>query len=165
VAWFVVGCLAIGCSADRVPPAPRRVATESESRLRSSIERARRSGLTCAGIPRLPARALRWDAELARSADVHAHELRTTGRLDHRGRDGSDAATRARRSGFAGRVVGEAIAERTADPEAVLLAWRASRPHCETLANLEANTIGIAFLSAEGKPRARPVWVAVLGAR
>ncbi len=103
-------------------------------------------------------RPLALDARLTRAATVQARDLERTGRLDHRGSDGSTPGDRADRAGYRWSNIAENLAEsRSTSPRAVVDQWMRSRDHRKNVLNAAYRDLGVAH---EGR-----IWVIVMGRR
>lgn len=112
--------------------------------------------------------ALSEDPRLTAAALGHAKDMAEQDYFDHKGRDGSNFATRARRAGFGMRAGAENIAAGHQEPEAVVAQWLDSEGHRKNMLNCGYRTTGIAmFYQADDKPFAgnraalRAYWVQV----
>lgn len=101
------------------------------------------------------ARALHVDWRLTRAAATQAAYLARTGRLEHRGPDGSDVGQRARRAGYQWRRIAENLASSgSASPRVVVQLWMDSRAHRTNMLNRDYTQMGGAHVGE--------VWVLVL---
>lgn len=80
---------------------------------------------------------------------TYARELARLDRFDHRGIDGSTAAERVGRTGYAWRLVGENLAAGPTSAEEVVEGWLASPGHCRNLMDGRFTQMGIGFAVAE----------------
>jgi uncharacterized protein YkwD len=69
------------------------------------------------------------DAELTAAAQAYAQDMASHGHFSHRGRDGSNAGTRARRAGCSWRSAAENIAWGQTSESQVLQGWADSASH------------------------------------
>ncbi len=108
--------------------------------------------------------ALVLDATLGRVAEAHARDMTRQRRMSHTGSDGSSAAERVTRAGYAWRVVAENVASGQSSAEEVVQTWLESPGHCANLMNPEVREMGMAF-SFDASSDAGTYWVQVLAAR
>jgi uncharacterized protein YkwD len=80
------------------------------------------------------------NAALAHSLDMAARDY-----FDHRGADGSTAAARVTRTGYAWRAVGENIASGVATAEEAVAGWLQSAGHCQNLMDPRFTDMGVAY--------------------
>ncbi|MEM9524352.1 MAG: CAP domain-containing protein, partial [Pseudomonadota bacterium] len=99
---------------------------------------------------------LSYSKRLQRIAQLHADDLRRSGRFSHRGSDGSDLGDRMRRAGYGYCFAAENIAKGQRDRIAVLRSWAGSRSHRRNMLSRNAAEVGLA--RADGN-----LWVMVLG--
>ena len=99
---------------------------------------------------------LRWNDQLAASANVYAREMATKTFFSHTGQDGSTPTERARRAqypayGWGGLYVGENLARGYNSAESVHQAWMASEGHRQNLLLPKYREIGIGLaVAADG---------------
>ena len=143
-------CLAAGlCGVDASSPVaqakPRVAAPDLEQMFDAVNARRLERGL----------RALTVDSRLMRAAATQAAYLARTGRLEHRGPDGSDVGQRARRAGYQWSRVAENLASsKASSARAVVQMWMNSRAHRTHMLNRNYTERGGAHVGA--------VWVLVL---
>lgn len=99
---------------------------------------------------------LSYSKRLQRIAQLHAEDLRRSGRFSHRGSDGSDLGRRMRRGGYGYCFAAENIAKGQRDQITVLRSWAGSRSHRRNMLSRNATEVGLA--RADGD-----LWVLVLG--
>lgn len=87
----------------------------------------------CGGEAFDVARRLQRSERLDEAARIHAQDIADRGEMGHEGSDGSTAAERVARTGYAWRVVGENVAAGQASAEEVVDTWLASTGHCRNL--------------------------------
>ena len=124
------------CGGDAFPwaGAPGPVADETAIALHQLVNEARATARSCgtfgafAGAP-----PLALEPRLTRAAQLHAEDMRASGRLSHTGSDGSSLAERVERQGYAWATAGENVAYGQPTPESVVEAWLGSDGHCANL--------------------------------
>ncbi len=87
-------------------------------------------------------------AALQRAASAHAEDMARRGVMDHAGGDGSTAAIRATRAGYAWRTVGENVASGQSTPEQVVAEWLDSPRHCSNIMDGDFTEMGVAVASS-----------------
>ncbi len=105
---------------------------------------------------------VREDPRLMKAAAEHAGDLAAVERVSHYGRDGSDPASRARRSGYTFSNIGENVSAGRASLTEVIQAWIDSAPHRRNLELQPATHFGLAH-SFSPESHYRHYWVLVLG--
>jgi uncharacterized protein YkwD len=145
------------------PPAVSDAATVARRAL-ALVNEARSQSRRCGSRSLAAAPPVALDAILASVANAHARDMARTGRMAHEGSDGSTAAERVTRAGYAWRTVAENVAagQRTAD--AVVQTWLASPGHCQNLMNPDVREMGIAYAFEAGSPKGT-YWAQVFAAR
>ncbi|WP_417718687.1 CAP domain-containing protein [Salipiger sp.] len=92
------------------------------------------------------------NAKLNAAAATHSRDMSVQNRPWHFGSDGSSPIDRARRVGYAGRIVGENISETYETEIETLGAWMEEAPTRNVILDPEARELGIAwFQEANGK--------------
>jgi uncharacterized protein YkwD len=89
--------------------------------------------------------ALEWDERLAAAARAHSRDMAQRDFVGHEGSDGSSAAGRARRAGYAWKRVGENVAAGQGSPQKVVEGWLASPAHCANIMNPAFIAMGAAY--------------------
>jgi uncharacterized protein YkwD len=141
---FMILCAApFGAKACTMPADTDRV--RAQVLMQVNAERAKR---------RLP--PLRADQNLARAAQDHACDTAHSGKMSHRGSDGSDLSARLRRVGYDYNLAAENVAKGYSDPAAVMKGWMSSTGHRRNILTAEAVDLGLGI--AIGKDGA-PYWV------
>ncbi len=154
-AWIVL-------AAPLVPPA----ASESQSvsrRVLVLVNSARSQRRRCGWKRYDAAPPLAQSAALDRAAAAHARDMAASGVMGHTGSDGSTAAVRATRAGYAWRLIGENVASGQATPEQVVEEWIGSPHHCANLMSADFTEMGVAFATNPKSP-AGVYWAQVFGA-
>jgi uncharacterized protein YkwD len=108
-----------------------------------------------AGVP-----ALRLNAELIAAAATHARDMAVQNRPWHFGSDGSSPIDRARRAGYRGRVLGEAISETYESELETITAWMARADTRAVIVDATARDLGVAFFQ---EPSGKIWWTLVVG--
>jgi uncharacterized protein YkwD len=140
--------------------APAATAAAVNARVLELVNAARSERRRC-GLRRLgPAPPLAASAALLRAAAAHAADMASRGVMDHSGADGSTAAERATRAGYAWRTVGENVAQGQSSAEQVVEEWLGSPRHCANIMDADFSQMGVAVASG---PRG-VFWAQVLGA-
>ncbi len=142
--------------------------THQESGFRDSmlaaINRARMEARWCGDrwFPSAP--PLRWEEHLAEAARRHALEMARSGRLTHRGHDGTTPRKRAEAAGYRGMIWGENIAVGHESVAEVVKAWLKSPGHCKTIMLGRFTHMGAAYaLGRSGHGGPVRFWVLDLG--
>lgn len=130
------------------PPGPDR-APAVAARVLELVNRDRARGRACGDTHFDPTTPLMYSELLERAATAHALGLRTLGRLSHHGSDGSRAADRISREGYAWSSVGENLALGPTSPEEVVEGWFQSPIHCANLMNPRYTDMGIAYVTSD----------------
>lgn len=96
--------------------------------------------------------ALALDPRLSAAAATHSRDMSLQNRPWHFGSDGSSPIDRARRAGFTGRLLGEAISETYESELETVAAWMQEPGPRRVLMDPEARLMGFAFhQDADGK--------------
>ena len=109
------------------------------------VNQARATPRVCGGRKFTAVRPLRWNAQLAAAAAMHAEDMARGNFFSHTGRDGSSPAQRVERAGYRYRRTGENIAGGQLQPEAAVAGWIKSPPHCANLMNGAFTEMGVAY--------------------
>lgn len=106
--------------------------------------------------------ALDPDPRLTAAAQAHACDSAAQNRMSHRGSDGGSVATRARREGYAYRIISENVAAGFRNPGSVVEAWMASGGHRRNILARSVRDVGIGLATArDGTVH----WVLNMGSR
>ncbi|MBM2575639.1 CAP domain-containing protein [Jannaschia sp. Os4] len=89
--------------------------------------------------------ALALDPQLSAAAATHSRDMSLQNRPWHFGSDGSSPIDRARRAGFRGRLLGEAISETYESELETVAAWMQEPGARRVLLDREARLMGFAF--------------------
>ena len=154
-AWIVL-------AAPLVPPAASASQTVSR-RVLELVNAARSQRRRCGWKRFVAAPPLALSAALDRAAAAHARDMAASGVMGHAGSDGSTAAARATRAGYAWRLIGENVASGQATPEQVVDEWIGSPHHCANLMSADFTEMGVAF-ATNPKSAAGVYWAQVFGA-
>jgi uncharacterized protein YkwD len=109
------------------------------------VNKARATARSCGDKAFTPARALRYNAVLARAALAHSADMARFNYFSHDGRDGSNPAQRVERAGYRYRATGENIAAGMTSPAEAVADWIKSPPHCANLMNPVFTEMGVAY--------------------
>jgi uncharacterized protein YkwD len=109
------------------------------------VNEARASGRRCGVRAYAPVAPLGLSPLLTEAAAAHSGEMARAGILAHEGAGGTLPADRARRTGYAPRLVGENIASGVPDASGVVDGWLESPPHCANLMDGRFTEMGIAY--------------------
>lgn len=109
------------------------------------VNAARAEARRCGGDGLPAAPPLAWDATLAHAAETHSRDMASRDDFSHASADGSQAAERVARLGYAWRTVGENIAAGHGSPAAVVDGWLASPGHCRNLMSDGFTQMGAAY--------------------
>lgn len=131
--------------ADPFAPPAMQDAAHIGARVLALVNAARGASRRC-GDAAVPAAApLAAAAQLDAASLAYAHELARLDRFDHQGADGSTAAERVARTGYAWRLVGENLAAGPTSAEEVVAGWLASPDHCRNLMDGRFTQMGMGF--------------------
>ncbi|MEM7643962.1 MAG: CAP domain-containing protein [Pseudomonadota bacterium] len=97
-----------------------------------------------AGVP-----ALELDSRLTAAAETHSRDMSLQNRPWHFGSDGSSPIDRARRVGFDGQLLGEAISETYESELETIAAWMQEPGPRRVILEPEARRMGFAFFQEE----------------
>jgi uncharacterized protein YkwD len=111
------------------------------------VNYARSSPRRCGARTFAPAPALRLETALSAAAFEHSRDMARRSFFEHSGSDGSTAADRVRRSGYAARAVGENLAAGVVNAREAVDGWLASPGHCANIMDPRFTAMGIAFAS------------------
>ncbi len=128
-------------------PAPSPTPDGVGSDLLTAVNRARAAGATCGTTKMAPARALSWDALLAKAAQRHSTDMATKDFMSHTGSDGSSMSSRVSDTGYDWRTVGENVAAGHRSVTAVMEAWMKSEGHCRNIMNPNFTEFAAAMVS------------------
>jgi uncharacterized protein YkwD len=135
-----------------------------ERRVLALVNEARAKPRRCGGQLHAAARPLALDATLGVAALAHARDMARHGRMAHEGSDGSTAAERVTRAGYAWRFVAENVAAGDTTADAVMKTWLESPGHCANLMSPDARDMGVAYAFDPGSPKGT-YWAQVFAAR
>ena len=103
------------------------------------------------------------DEVLTVAAQVHAEDMAANRFLGHVGSDDSSPSERAARAGWAGRAVGENVAEGYDTPQEAVAGWIDSDGHCANLMDGGFDVMGVGY--AVSPITGQPYWAQVFGER
>jgi len=121
------------------------------------VNSVRAKGCKCGGKKMAPARKLKWNDKLERSALSHASDMAKYRYFSHYSRRGEDVGKRVDKFNYNWLVVGENIAEGQRDFDEVMVDWLKSTSHCKMIMDPKVDEIGIA--------RSGKYWVQHFGKR
>lgn len=133
------------------------------ARVLALVNAARAEGRHCGGDRFEPAQALALSDTLNEAASGHAWDMAARGETGHEGSDGSYAADRITRAGYAWSAAAENVAAGQPDAETVVAAWLESPGHCANVMGPYFTEMGIAFAIAASK-RPSIYWAQVFAA-
>jgi uncharacterized protein YkwD len=128
------------------------------------VNQARGQSRRCGSTAHAAAPPVALDATLGSVAAAHARDMARTGRMAHEGSDGSTAAERVTRAGYAWRTVAENVAAGDRTAEAVVQTWLASPGHCANLMNPNVREMGIGYAFEASSPKGT-YWAQVFATR
>lgn len=114
---------------------------------------------TLRGAKALP--TLSFDASLNAAAATHSRDMSVQNRPWHFGSDGSSPLTRAQRSGYRGRVIGELISETYETELETLSTWMAKPDTRAVIMDPSARLVGFAWFQ---EPSGKLWWTMLTGA-
>ncbi len=127
------------------------------------VNAARAERRRCGREPFAPAPPLELSEALNSAAAAHARDMAARGSIGHTGSDGSEAAERVTRAGYAWRAVGENVAAGQTSPETVVAEWLDSPSHCTNIMASQFTEMGVAFALGT-RSRAGVYWTQVFAA-
>jgi uncharacterized protein YkwD len=145
------------------PPAVTDPATAARRAL-ALVNEARGQPRRCGNQPHGAVPPVALNSTLTSVAAAHARDMARTGRMAHEGSDGSTAAERVTRAGYAWRTVAENVAAGDRTAEAVVQTWLASPGHCANLMNPDVREMGIAYAFEASSPKGT-YWAQVFATR
>jgi uncharacterized protein YkwD len=110
------------------------------------VNDARARGRRCGAVHYQPAPPVEFSAMLSDVALAHSREMAATERLEHEGRDGSDAAARVHRANLSAKHVGENIAAGVPTGAEVIAGWLASTSHCSVIMDPRFTKMGVGYV-------------------
>ncbi len=123
----------------------------------AQVNQLRKTGCRCGRKKMPPAPPLRWNNKLEKAATGHARYLAKRNKISHRGSRGSRMGDRIRKAGYGWQTAGENVAWGAKSVREVILDWKDSPGHCETMMSKNYKEIGAA--------RQGRVWVQNFGRR
>jgi len=105
--------------------------------------------------------AVEFDSQLNAAAATHARDMSLQNRPWHFGSDGSSPIDRARRVGFQGLYIGEALSETYETEVETLAAWMEDDGTRRVIVDPRANKMGFAWFQ---EPNGKIWWVLEIGA-
>ena len=145
-------------------PPPAGAAAAVALRVLDLVNHARERPRICGDRRFAAAGPLALSGMLSRVSLAHATDMAQHNFFSHTGRDGSTAAERLTRSGYAWKTVGENIAAGPTTPETVVDGWLKSPPHCANLMAPQFREMGVAY-AVNKSSEAGIYWVQLFGAR
>ena len=108
--------------------------------------------------------ALTLNDQLSAAAQAHSDDMARNNFFSHTGSDGSDAATRIKRTGYVPRAWGENIAAGYPDAAQVVAGWMQSEGHRRNILNPDFREIGVG-VSTNPQSTYGTYWVNTYGSR
>lgn len=108
--------------------------------------------------------ALTLNDQLSAASQAHSDDMARNNFFSHTGSDGSDAATRIKRTGYVARAWGENIAAGYTDAAAVVAGWMQSEGHRRNILNPDFREIGVG-VSTNPQSTYGTYWVNTYGSR
>ena len=131
----------------------------------SRAERGRIPGRALDAVNALRAEAgagpVALNGDLTEAAQAHSRDMSLQNRPWHFGSDGSSPLDRARRAGFRGRLLGEAVSETYESELETILAWGQDPGPRRVLLDREADSMGFAFFQEDN---GKIWWTLTMGA-
>lgn len=149
--WCIVLVMAVGSS---VAATAQKLDKELMLQL---VNKVRSQGAKCGGKKLAPAPPLVWSNQLEKAAFIHSKDMARKKYFNHTGSDGSTAADRMERSGYAWKSYGENIGLGYRDEQEAFAAWLSSAGHCRNMMNPQYKEIGVA--------RSGNYWTQVFGSK
>ncbi|THC44296.1 CAP domain-containing protein [Massilia sp. Mn16-1_5] len=109
--------------------------------------------------------AVAWNDALAAAALAHSRDMAARRHFGHQGSDGSMVASRATRSGYSWRLVGENIAAGQTSAAEAVAGWIESPGHCANLMNPLFTEMGAGYDISRAKLPGFVYWTQVFGTR
>ncbi|MCC6069566.1 CAP domain-containing protein [Massilia sp. GCM10020059] len=129
-----------------------------------AVNAARATPRNCGARYFPAARSVSWNAFLGHAALTHSRDMAATRDFSHKGKDGSNAAERARQAGYRWLRVGENIASGQTSPEEVVAGWLTSPGHCENIMNNAFTEMGAGYAVDRSRKVPRAYWTQVFAA-
>ena len=115
------------------------------------------------GNKRFPAAPpVTWNEKLAQTAMAHSTDMANRNYFQHKGKDGSVVGTRAQRSGYRWRNIGENLAAGQGSAQQAVEGWLASPGHCANLMSRDFREMGAAY-AVNPKSDLSIYWTQVFG--
>jgi uncharacterized protein YkwD len=128
------------------------------------VNAARAQARTCGNKRFGAAKPLAWNEELAQAALAHSTDMATQNYFKHEGKDGVRVGTRAQRTGYRWRRIGENIAAGQGSAQATVAGWLSSPGHCSNIMNPDFSDMGAAY-AVNNKSDMVIYWTQVFGTR
>lgn len=126
------------------------------------VNAARAKDRLC-GNKRFPAtHPVTWNEKLAQTALAHSTDMANRNYFQHKGKDGSVVGTRAQRSGYRWRNIGENLAAGQGSAQQAVEGWLASPGHCSNLMSRDFREMGAAY-AVNPKSDLSIYWTQVFG--
>ncbi len=148
--------------AEPFTPPPAAEASQVAAQVLARVNAARAQPRRCGDQAMAAAPPLGLNSRLSAAAQAHADDMARRSYFSHTGRDGSEVGTRATRSGYAWRQIGENIAAGQMRAEEAVDGWLKSPGHCVNLMRPQYTEMGLAYtvnLASENSI----YWVQVFG--
>ena len=143
---------------------PSCINAQDETMLRL-VNQARMKARRCGDKTFEATQPLTWNCALEQAARRHTRDMITRNFFSHTGSDGSSAAERVTRAGYAWRAVGENIAAGQPTTAEVVQGWLESPQHCANIMNAVFTDMGAAHVDAKNAvpPAPSRYWTQVFG--
>lgn len=136
---------------------------EAGQAILAGVNAARASARSCGNQRFAAAPPVRWNPQLGQAALAHSRDMAARRYFSHRAKDGSLAADRAARAGYAWQRVGENIAFGQSTPDEAVAGWLDSPGHCANIMNPGFTEMGAAYGVAAEKRSGIVYWTQVFG--
>ncbi|MCA1247581.1 CAP domain-containing protein [Massilia sp. MS-15] len=136
---------------------------EAGKAILAGVNAARASARSCGGERFAPAPPVSWNPRLGQAALAHSRDMAARRYFNHRAKDGSQAAERAARAGYAWQRVGENIAFGQSTPDEAVAGWLDSPGHCANIMNPGFTEMGAAYGVAAERRSGFVYWTQVFG--
>lgn len=126
------------------------------------VNAARSRGRRCGSQQFSAAPPLKWNERLGMAALAHSRDMASKDYFEHDAPDGSTAAQRATREGYAWSRIGENLATGQSSPDQVVRGWLSSPGHCANIMNGAFTEMGASY-ATNSESRTVIFWTQVLG--
>jgi uncharacterized protein YkwD len=131
----------------------------------SLTNKARAKPQMCGSKLRMPAKRLRYDADLSVASQLHADDMAANNYFSHDSVDGRTFIERIVATDFSGSPAGENLASGQQTPGEVVRAWLDSPPHCRNLMAKKFDAVGLGLALLNDPQYSTPItfWVQDFG--